>query len=489
MAVDLLLINPYSANPHPMIPLGLASLAAFAQTSYRVQVVDAWAEHLDDPGRLRARLEQLDRPRVVGVSLLTPNLPGAHAAVTVARQLFPQALLVIGGPHVSALPGEVLDEFEEADIGVFGEGEETLVEVIATYLLTGAIPRSVPGTIRREAGATIQEAPRATIKDLDTLPRPALSLFPLELYHPHPPYGRRRRYLNIMTSRGCPFKCAYCTKSVFGNSYRAQSAARVVDDITALVRDHQVRELHFYDDDLTLDRKRSVELMERLSAADLDLIWSCTTRCDLVDPALLGLMKRAGCWMVSYGVESGNDKLRALVNKGVTRAQIVSAFRATQRADLRVTAYFMVGLPGETEATVEETIGFMHELRPDYVNWSVMSVYPGSPFFSDLQAGYYGKGRLVGGTDGAGSPYQDSLISGFEGELSRARMEELVQIATRRFYLRPGTLFRLAADIRSLGQLRDTTRAGLGMLRWLISAQVRRGLARDVIVPPPRGAP
>lgn len=470
MALDLLLINPYSPNPNPMIPLGLASLAAVArEAGYSVQAVDAWAESLQDQAQLRQRLKDVPSPSVTGVSVLTPNLRGAKEAVSVSRQVFPETLLVIGGPHVSVLPDEVLKEFPEADLGVCGEGELTLKEILKSFSEVGKVPQSIPGTIWREGNDIMKAEPRCTIQDLDTLPRPARDLFPLDSYHPHPPYGRRWRYINEITSRGCPFHCAYCAKSVFGDSYRTFSPERVVTDIKESVDHYHAHEIHFYDDNLTLNRKRAIEIMERLAAANLDLIWSCTTRCDLVDPELLGLMKKAGCWMISYGVESGNDNLRKMVNKGVSREQIETAFRETNRAGIKVTGYFMIGLPGETEQTVRETIDFADQLDLHYVNWAVMTVYPGSPFYFDIQDGKYGPGRLVKKDETEWSPFQDSFQLGFEGVLTRKRMEELVRLATRHFYLRPRNVIRIVTDIRSLSQLRHTVRTGWNMVGWLIS--------------------
>lgn len=471
MEKELLLINPFSANPNPMIPLGLGFLAAAArEDGFSVQVVDAWAEGLNTAHALRRRLAELRTPRVAGVSVLTPNLQGARQAVSMVRALFPKTLLVIGGPHVSALIQEALHEFPEADLGVFGEGEITLKEILAAYLRTGQTPQGLPGTIWREGETVTPGPPREHIRDLDSLPRPARDLFRINAYHPHLPYGRRWRYMNEITSRGCPFHCAYCSKSVFGDSYRAFSPKRVVDDLRELVTRYHVREIHFYDDDLTINRKRSVEIMERLIAADLDLVWSCTTRCDLVDAELLGLMKKAGCWMVSYGIESGNDALRNTVQKGVTRDQIETAVRETKRAGIRVTGYFMIGLPGETEETVKETMNFADRLKLHYVNWAVMTVYPGSPFYFDIKNGKYKGCRLTDQGSGKGSPFQDSFEIGVEGCLARDRMEALVRQATRRFYLHPRNLLRTLTDIRSFGQLRSTLQTGWNMYHWLRKA-------------------
>jgi anaerobic magnesium-protoporphyrin IX monomethyl ester cyclase len=468
--LDLLLINPYSSNANPMIPLGLASLAAVAlEAGYSVEVVDAWAEGLREPAQLAERLRALPVPKVTGVSVLTTNLRGAKDAVTASRAAFPGTLLMIGGPHVSAMPGEVLEQFPAADLGVYGEGELTLKEVLAAFLVDGKAPQGLAGTLWRDGGGkTIQAASRPVIQDLDTLPRPARHLFQLDRYRPHAPYGRRWRYANEITSRGCPFHCAYCSKSVFGDSYRAFSPERVVDDLRELVTRYHVREIHFYDDDLTLNRKRTVDLLERLIAAKLDLIWSCTTRCDLVDAELLSLMKKAGCWMVSYGIESGNEALRATVQKGVSREQIGAAVRDTKRAGMRVTGYFIVGLPGETEETFLETMAFMQALDLDYVNWAVMMVYPGSPFFVNIQNGQYGAGRIISKGEGDQSPFRDSFLLGFEGALTYERMEALSRQASRAFYLRPKIWWRILTDIRSFRQLGAVLDSGWKVFCWLM---------------------
>jgi anaerobic magnesium-protoporphyrin IX monomethyl ester cyclase len=472
MSLDLLLINPYSPNPNPMIPLGLASLAAVArQAGYSVQVLDLWAENLSDINLIRRRLKKITPPGVTGVSVLTPNLRQTKEMMHILRKVFSKTLLIVGGPHASALPGGVLYEFPEADLGVYGEGELTLKEILAAYYKVQTVPQGIPGTVWRNQNAVRQAVPREVIRDLDILPAPALDLFPLNLYHPHLPYGRRWRYLNFNTSRGCPFQCAYCSKSVFGDSYRAFSPERVVAEIKELVSRYQVHEIHFYDDDLTLDRKRTVEIMRQLIAVDLDLIWSCTTRCDLVDADLLKLMKRAGCWMISYGVESGNDALRDLVNKGITREQIENAFGQTKHAGIKVTGYFMIGLPGETEQTVKETMDFAEKLAPDYVNWALMSVYPGSNFYFDIQNGKYGPGQLTKQAEEGGSPFQDLFQFGFEGVLTHERMVELVRLATRRFYLHPQRIVKMIFHIRSFRQLRQAVRTGWNIIRWFTYKQ------------------
>jgi anaerobic magnesium-protoporphyrin IX monomethyl ester cyclase len=160
------------------------------------------------------------------------------------------------------------------------------------------------------------------------------------------------------------------------------------------------------------------------------------------------------------------------VQKGVTRGQIETAVRETKRAGIRVTGYFMIGLPGETEETVKETMDLMDRLDLHYVNWGIMTVYPGSPFFFDIQNGTYGGGQLVQSHEAKcsqDSPFQDALLFGFEGALTRARMEALVRSAVRQFYLRPRSILRIASDIRSFQQLRQTILTGWNMLFWLIS--------------------
>jgi radical SAM superfamily enzyme YgiQ (UPF0313 family) len=181
-------------------------------------------------------------------------------------------------------------------------------------------------------------------------------------------------------------------------------------------------------------------------------------------------MKKAGCWMISYGVESGNEALRNTVQKGISQEQIENAINETKRAGIKVTGYFMVGLPGETEETVKETVSFADRLKLHYVNWAVMTVYPDSPFYLDIKNGKYGNCQLTKKGREKGSPFQDSFEIGVEGCLTRDRMEELVRMATRHFYLRPHNMLRTITDIRSLGQLRRTLQTGWNMYNWLKNA-------------------
>lgn len=453
-----------------MIPIGLASIAAYVRNAgHSVEVVDAWAESLKDPGQLERRLKEVETPLIIGISIFTTNLAGAKNASLAAKKIFPDSLQIIGGPHVSAVPDEVLNDFTDADIAVYGEGEITMLEIIEKVKTAGGFQGNIPGTIHRKEKTIIKEKPQVPIKDMNKLPRPARDLFNIELYSPHPPYGRKWRYMNEITSRGCPFKCAYCSKSVFGNSYRSFTPERIVDDIRELVNVYGVKEIHFYDDDFTMKRSHSKELMQLLINADFKITWSCTTRCDLVNPELLQLMKKAGCWMISYGVESGNDKLRDTIQKNISREQIKQAFINTKKAGIKVTGYFMIGLPGETEETFRETLDLINELDPHYANWSIMSVYPGSPFYKDILDGKYGKGKLITKNDGGCSPFQDSYITGFEGKLSNERMEQLLKQATRKFYLKPKNIIRLLSDIRSFRQFKKTIRMGLNTLKWIFN--------------------
>src|SRR3989338_4003595 len=162
-------------------------------------------------------------------------------------------------------------------------------------------------------------------------------------YQTHPPYRLYNAYATLITSRGCPYQCTYCTKSVSGQNYRAQSAERVVREVEYLIRQYQVKQIHFYDDDFTLNVKRAEAICDLLIQKKIKILWSCVTRADLVTERLLSKMRQAGCWLIAYGVESGNQNILNHIKKGYRLEKIKEAFKLTKRAGIRVLGYFMAG--------------------------------------------------------------------------------------------------------------------------------------------------
>lgn len=463
-------INPPADTKNPILPLGLGYLAAvLEENGYKVLIIDGWAEGLG-VREIGKRLRR-EKPDIIGVTIMTPKLDVAMEVVNEAKKVLPKSLLLVGGPHPSALPYETIKSNKNINIVAIGEAEDTILEVVRAYKEKASFSK-IKGIYYRKGKRIFKNELREPIADIDSLPPPSRHLFPLKKYKTHPPYGKKNPYANIITSRGCPFRCGYCSKSVFGHSFRAQSPERVVSEIEFLIDRYGIQEIHFYDDDFTMDMERAEEICDLMIEKRLKIIWSCTTRVDLVTPKLLAKMRKAGCWLISYGVESGNQKILDRIEKNITIGQVKKAFRWTQKVRIRTLGFFIVGLPGDTWETINQTMDLAKEIKPDFTSWCVLIILPGSGLFNQLQSGELDKRKikeyLSSGHDLARSPYAHGVSLAYEDNLTVEELNKAVTMAYKDFYLRPSYIFNTILRIRSPGEFIHYARGAREMLSWVI---------------------
>lgn len=361
--------------------LGILSLAAVCRKhGYRTAVIDSAALGLDEAELLR-RLQK-ERPEVLGLSATTLSILHAQAVASKARRVLPGLRVLIGGPHVSAVPVESLERFSAFDIAVVGEGEETIIELLRA-IEGGAGLEDVRGIAWRCDGAVRLNPSRLAIKHLDNLPFPAWDLlegFPAR-YVPAPFKTRRLPSVSLVSSRGCPHRCIFCDRSVFGSACHAFSAEYLLELVKDLHKSYGVREVCFEDDTFMTSQKRLVEICRGLTESRLDLSWSCLARVNDVTAENLALMRRAGCWQVSFGIESGSQGILDRIHKKVTLEQIRRALLLSRAAGLMNKGFFIVGHPGETPQTLGETLRFMLDLPLDDVSVSMLTPFPGSELY------------------------------------------------------------------------------------------------------------
>ena len=305
----VLLVNPPGELKNSILPLGLASIAAYLRNNdIDVRAIDALVEELNFK-EFEDRVSQ-GGADIIGIYMTSPRYGEGKRACEACKKALPNSVIIAGGPHPSALPAETLQEIPQLDICGIGEGEITMLELVKA-IENNAPLSQIDGIAFRDknTGEIIITKPRDFIKNLDDIPFPARDLFPLKKYKTLPPYGRKSPYFTTITSRGCPFNCAYCSKDVFRNIFRARSPKNVVDEIEELISKYHAQEIQFYDDDFTLDMKRAEEICDEILRRGIKIRWSCLTRVDLVNENLLKKIKKAGCWMIAYGVESGNQKI------------------------------------------------------------------------------------------------------------------------------------------------------------------------------------
>ncbi len=374
--MHLALVRP-RYHTHLITPqLGLGYLAAAArQAGHSVAIVDGLADNLDDAA-IVARCTDAD---LVGIGVMSDTL-ARSAALSQALAAAGKAV-VVGGPHATALPAQTL-EATGARFCVVGEGEASLAALLEAL----SDPGSIPGVWERGVG---MPEPRPLVADLDALPFPAWDLMHPRRYQlaPHGAFVARFPVAPIVTSRGCPCACSFCASpGLWGGGIRFRSPGNVLDEIELLVKRYGVREIHFEDDNLTLRRPHVTAICEGILSRGLDISWAAPNgvRVDTLDRPLLQLMKRSGCSLLAFGVESGSPEILRGVGKGTTLAAISRAIDMTAQVGIDTQGFFIFGLPGETEQTIEQTLRFACDSRLDRAQFLLLDVLPGSRLYGEL---------------------------------------------------------------------------------------------------------
>jgi len=343
-------------------PLGLATVAAVTrQEGYNTLILDALALGMNSQETVEWILKE--NPDYVGITSVTKAIFNAADVAKLIKKHNSKIKIIIGGPHVTAVPIETFQRFKEFDIGVFGEGEETIVELLQA-LDSQKDLKKIKGLILRDGKKIILTERRPYIKDLDKLPFPAWDLLPdlLKYYQPAADTINRFPATLLVTSRGCPYQCIFCDRSVFGNVVRGFSADYIIKMINHLQKTYGIKELFIEDDNFLVLRKRLVEFCNKIIEEKIDITWSCLGRVDNVDEEILKLMKKAGCWQINYGFESGSQRILDIINKKIKVEDSERAVAITRKAGIKVKGLFMMGNFGETKESISETINFIKRM-------------------------------------------------------------------------------------------------------------------------------
>jgi anaerobic magnesium-protoporphyrin IX monomethyl ester cyclase len=354
-------------------PLGLGYLAAaLMRAGYQVSALDFNVSGLN----LR-RVENIiewGKPRVVGISAHTETYGAALEIARKVKLLDEKIKVVLGGPHPSIVPEQVLGE-TDVDYVVAGEGEETLVELLRHILEGKGDPAEIPGLSFRDRNGAARVNRRRALLDPDDIPWPARDIFPLDLYE--------ERW-NVLTARGsCPFKCPFCSASqIWGGRRKARSPRSLVEELKALVQLYGADHVTFIDDIFTVDKKWVYGLIDLLQEFSPQLTWTCATRVDCIDEDLVCAMASAGCRAIQYGIESGSQTILDSV-KGIRKDQVLKAVKASVGAGMKVTCSFMIPFPDDTVETIRETKLFIRQVLDEGSDMvmSYTTPHPGTDFY------------------------------------------------------------------------------------------------------------
>ncbi|MCZ2807723.1 MAG: radical SAM protein [Candidatus Bathyarchaeota archaeon] len=375
-ATKIALVNPpilEGTYRHPLFPpLGLAYMAAvLEQEDFEVRIMDCPVSEMNHE-KLRADLASFE-PTLIGIACMTPTIQSALKSARAAKEACPDAKVIMGGPHATFADKQILTEEVAVDIVVRGEGEETLLE-LAQHSPKLEKLHEIKGITFRKNDQIIQTPDRPFIQNLDELPRPAYNYIPIEKYRIH-----GKRFLPIMTSRGCPFQCTFCVASqLFGAKLRARSPKNVVDELEWLRDVYGAEGVSFQDDTLTLDRKRILDICDGIIERKIRLPWGCGTRADAVSREVLAKMRKAQCNEVYFGVESGCQKILDAVKKKVSIEQCEKAVRWAKEEGIFVGVSSIIGYPGETKETLKQTLDLIHRIEPDDAWLCYATPFPGT---------------------------------------------------------------------------------------------------------------
>ena len=361
--------------------LGLAYVAAALQKNgFEVEILDAFIERFD----FDKTVEYLTfkKPEVIGFTFTTENRFDGFRLIKMVKEALPGTATIAGGPHVSLAAEDTLSHLRELDYIVIGEGEKTFPELV--NCLAGASKISeVRGLAYTKDGQVVVNPARPFVQNLDELPVPAWDLIDFKKYNffMEVPRAGKLPAANLMTSRGCPFGCNFCSSSLmWGKIIRMHSAERVLAEIKALVVKFGVRALWFFDDTFTIDRARVKKICEMMIEEKLNLKWVAEIRVDTVDYELLKLMKEAGCFMVGFGVESGSQRIiDEVIGKKIKVAQSFKVCEWCQQLGIISNPFLILSHPGETEEDALKTKEFWERWPAgNPVSLAILHIYPGT---------------------------------------------------------------------------------------------------------------
>jgi anaerobic magnesium-protoporphyrin IX monomethyl ester cyclase len=412
--------------------IGLLYLATALRSTCDVAIIDAGCSNSSKEDILSHILQR--SPDIVGISAVTPAITRAQDLAASIKQAVPHTLVVLGGPHITTVPKETMDRTPAVDVGVIGEGERTMQEIVNVFDGTVESLQGVPGTVVRlpsDKSLVINPA-RELIGNIDELGLPAYDLVASQdAIMPALFKTRRLPAIHAITSRGCTHTCTFCNTNLFNKRVRFHSPEYVISLIEHLVS-LGYREIAFEDDNFTAQKTRLAKVCNSIIDNRIDISWSANARIDTVDERMLSLMKEAGCWYISYGIESGSQETLDRINKKITLAEIRRKVTMTRQVGIAAKGFFIIGFPWETEQTIQETVDFALSLDLSDLNIFPLTPFPGTAV--------YEQAKMEGSFDDDWSRMDLQQIVYVPPGLTGPTLQSQIRKLLLRFYLRPGTI-------------------------------------------------
>lgn len=429
----------------PLPPTDLMYLAAVAEKAGLEAKINDYSQN----GDYEADLKEFN-PDYLVVNIATPTLEHDLDAVKKAKEICPDVITIAKGAAFLTLADRIIKEHNELDFGILGEAENTLKEI-----LEGKPKAEILGLYYKENDEVKFTGSRPFIEDLDSLPFPARHLVDNNIYR-RP--DNNKVQATIKVSRGCPFHCFFCLATpVSGAKVRRRSPENIVAEIKECVEKYNIKNFLFWSDIFNIDKDWTMKLCQAIIDSGLKITWSANTRADTADLEMAEMMYKSGCRLVSIGVESGSQYMLEKMGKKITLNDVRRTVKVFKKAKIRIYNYFVIGLPWETEETVEETIKFAIELNSDFISFYTATPLPGSRFYD-----YALEHNLFDKETSFENAYYYPAVN--THNLSRERVFELHKSAIKRFYLRPLYILKMLSRIRSFAEIKNYFIAGMNVL-------------------------
>lgn len=456
-ARPILLINPpwitqdetvWHGIKGAMPPLSLLSIGAvLEQAGMEVVVLDAHLRAMSE----RAVAEEIARvrPRVVGITMMTSTAIVTHRTAQLVKEIDPGITVVVGGVHADAMPEETLRN-RCIDLVVRGDGEYTMLEICQ-----GRDREDIDGVSYVEDGRPKHNPARPILMDLGSLPPYAYHLVPMGEYYPAVGAYRALPAINMLMTRGCPGKCIFCNSAE--TTLRSRPAAQVVDEIIHLRDTYGIREIQFYDDTFTVDKRNALEFCRLMKEKKVGVGFVCFARTDCFAPKMAKALAEAGCHQVMFGIEAGSRKMLKILRKDIDLEKTRGAVKLAQQHGLEVRATFVFGTPGETPETIQETLDYALELDPDIALFNITTPYPGTQLYQ-----WADERGLLDTKDWWQYELGNLLVD--LGSITKEELLRCYDKAFKAFYNRPKVYWRRLMKIRSFRQFKDTVDAFLQIM-------------------------
>lgn len=464
----ILLMKPYSAADELLPPISLGYLATALRDRHEVVVLDGLKERMT-PDKFRDYLikQKFD---IIGLQIFTFQVSLIRPYLSAIKEFLPQTKIILGGPHPSCSPNNIFELFPQIDFAFQGEAEIGLSQLSDKLAddTDQADWSAIPGLIWRQNEQTVVN-PVTFVDNLDNLGMPSWDLLDFKSYPmvPHGGFFKNQPIAPIITSRGCPFSCTYCAGPVLsGRRIRYRSVGHIIEEIKLLYQDYGVREIHIEDDNFTMNRDLVVEFCRQLKENKLNISWTCPNgiRLDTLTEDLLLIMKEAGLYSVSVGIESGSDQILRDMKKSLTVDKIREKVDLINHCGLGVSGFFIIGYPTETLADIKKTIEFSLSLKLKRAGFSLFKPFPGTAITNDLLA----NGQLENMSDDDWSRFVLADIIYSPPGISPIQLVRLRKAALFRFYLRPRIIWLFINEINDFNHLKLILKR---IYSWLIKAK------------------